>query len=208
MPKELDKIKLKYFKHSHNYYRFILLKEIKERGSILLPIQSQNKEFLDAVSNVHIQTFISEGLIEKNITESEITLILTEAGLQSLRKHYIDYQLDLLALEKNIGDFYTKLMEHITAAKVHVIALYGASDTSRSIIEYLKNKTIETICFIDDDPKKQGTEFLGLPIVSPAGIKELEIDAIIISTVEFQEEIAGKIKALFGNQYRILTLFK
>lgn len=199
---------LKYFNHSHNYHRFILLKEIKEKGPLLLPIQSDDEEFLNAVSNVHFQSFISEGLIKKNVTDKGTILDLTEAGAQSLKKHFIDYQLDLLVMEKNIDNFYTQLIERLIQEKVRKIALYGASDTSRSLLKYLKNQQIETVCVIDDDPKKQGSEFMGLPIISPAGISEFVIDAIVISTVVYQDNIAEKIKASFGEKYKILTLFK
>ena len=53
---------LKYFIHSRLYFRFILLKKIDELEGLILPIQSQDDELLDAMSIIHIQNLILVGI--------------------------------------------------------------------------------------------------------------------------------------------------
>lgn len=199
---------LNFFKHSHHYYRFIFLKKIDELGHLNLPIHSNDTEFLRAVSKIHIQNLISDGLLKKNTGDDNSAFLeLTIPGQRQLRKHFIDYQLDLLKLEKQLGDFYSDKITKLKQENVRKIALYGASDTAQSFLKYLQNQGFETVCFIDDDPQKQGNSFLNLPVISPQSIDEFRIDAVVISTVEFQDKIAHKMKSSFGSKYKILALF-
>ena len=87
---------LKYFIHSRSYFRFILLKKLDEDQGIILPIQSQDGELLNAMSIVHIQNLIEEKLAEKIITKGSTEILkITDKGKSQLKREFIDYQLDL-----------------------------------------------------------------------------------------------------------------
>ena len=99
-------------------------------------------------------------------------LKLTQDGMSVLNKHYVDYQISLINLSKNLGEFYSNKINWLKGEIIGSVALYGASDTSKSFFNFIKNAEIKLECVIDDDPKKQDNKYLGLPVVSLNKIDE------------------------------------
>tara|TARA_B100000029_G_scaffold470842_1_gene509979 strand:- start:210 stop:812 length:603 start_codon:yes stop_codon:yes gene_type:complete len=192
-----------YFNHNQQYYRFIILKKINEKMSIKLPIEIEDPELIEAMSKVHINNLIDDGFLksEKNF------LILTTRGKIELHRHYIDYQINLIKLSETLGDFYSNKISWLKKEVEGGVALYGASDTLKSFFNFLINAEIDLKCVIDDNPKKQKSKYLNLPVISTKKIKEFPVETIIISTVEFELEIKQKILEIFGDKYKIITLF-
>jgi len=199
----MNKDELIYFTHTQQFYRFIILKKIDEKSSVSIPIESEDNEFLEAISKVHINNLLEEGLI----VSVEGFLKLTQDGLSVLNKHYIDYQISLLNLSKNLVEFYSNKIDWLKEEIIGSVALYGASDTSKSFFNFIKNAEIKLECVIDDDPKKQNNKYLGLPVVSVNEIEKFSIQTIIISSVEFQKEIKEKAIKKFDGKYKIINLF-
>jgi len=196
---------LKYFRHSQEFYRFSVLRYINGNEYINLPLENADKNIEHALSQVHIQSMIEDSLLIKN---KQNELSLTEVGLQKLREHFIDYQLDLLKLEKELGDYFQNKIENLLIDKIKTVALYGASDTALSLLGYLEKSGINIICIIDDDQEKQGNVFEGLPIISQSELTKHSIDAILITSVAFDKEIISNILSSFGETYRIYTLLE
>ena len=199
----MNKDELIYFTHTQQFYRFIILKKIDENKSINIPIELEDNEFLEATSKVHINNLLEEGLI----VSQEGSIKLTEDGLSALNKHYIDYQISLMNLSNNLGEFYSNKINWLKREIIGSVALYGASDTSKSFFNFIKNAEIKLECVIDDDPKKQNNKYLGLPVVSLNKIDEFSVQTIIISSVQFQKEIKEKAIKKFDGKYKIINLF-
>lgn len=77
--------------------------------------------------------------------------------------------------------------------------IWGTGKRAKTIYQYfykleLKNKPI-IIGFIDNDEKKQGTKFEGIPVFSPLKIKELNYDYISIAST-YEGEIRNSIHNL------------
>jgi repressor of nif and glnA expression len=196
---------LKYFRHSQEFYRFIVLRYIRENEFVSLPLENADKNIEHALSQVHIQSMIDDGLLVK---DKQNKLSLTELGLQKLREHFIDYQLDLLKLERELGDYFQNKIENLLNDNIKTVALYGASDTALSLLDYLKKSGINIACIIDDDQEKQGSEFEGLSIISQSELANYSIDAILITSVAFEKEIKSNIISSFGETYRMYTLLE
>ena len=199
----MNKDELIYFTHTQQFYRFIILKKIDENKSINIPIELEDNEFLEATSKVHINNLLEEGLI----VSQEGSLKLTQDGLSALNKHYIDYQISLMNLSNNLGEFYSNKINWLKREIIGSVALYGASDTSKSFFNFIKNAEIKLECVIDDDPKKQNNKYLGLPVVSLNQIDQFSVQTIIISSVQFQKEIKEKAIDKFDGKYKIINLF-
>ena len=196
---------LKYFRRSQEFYRFIVLRYIRENEFVSLPLENADKNIEHALSQVHIQSMIDDALLVKN---KQNELSLTEVGLQKLREHFIDYQLDLLKLERELGDYFQNKIENLLNDNIKTVALYGASDTALSLLDYLKKSGIKIVCIIDDDQEKQGSEFEGLSIISQSELANHSIDAILITSVAFEKEIKSNIISSFGETYRMYTLLE
>ena len=199
----MNKDELIYFTHTQQFYRFIILKKIDENKSINIPIELEDNEFLEATSKVHINNLLEEGLI----VSQEGSIKLTQDGLSALNKHYIDYQISLMNLSNNLGEFYSNKINWLKREIIGSVALYGASDTSKSFFNFIKNAKIKLECVIDDDPEKQNNKYLGLPVVSLNQIDEFSVQTIIISSVQFQKEIKEKAIDKFDGKYKIINLF-
>lgn len=199
----MNKDELIYFTHTQQFYRFIILKKIDENKSINIPIELEDNEFLEATSKVHINNLLEEGLI----VSQEGSIKLTQDGLSALNKHYIDYQISLMNLSNNLGEFYSNKINWLKREIIGSVALYGASDTSKSFFNFIKNAEIKLECVIDDDPEKQNNKYLGLPVVSLNQIDEFSVQTIIISSVQFQKEIKEKAIDKFNGKYKIINLF-
>lgn len=196
---------LKYFRHSQEFYRFVILKYIHKHESLKLPIDYTEIEIEEALSHIHLQSMIDSSLLEKNDTNS---LKLTDLGRRKLREHFIDYQLDLLILENELGDYFQKKIECIVNNNVKNVALYGASDTARSLLGHLEKNGIKVECIIDDDDEKQGGSFQGLPIISQSELKNYSVKIILIASITFYKEIKANIVTSLGDKYQIYTLLE
>jgi len=199
----MNKNDLIYFTHTNQFYRFIILKKIDENGLLSIPIESDDDELLEAISKVHINNLLEEGLIISH----EGFLKLTKDGIYSLNNHYIDYQISLINLSKNLGEFYSSKIDWLKKEIIGNVALYGASDTSKSFFNFIKNAGIKLECVIDDDINKQNNSYLGLPVVSVDDIENFSIETIVISSVVFQKEIKEKAVRKFEGKYKIINLF-
>ena len=199
----MNKDELIYFTHTNQFYRFIILKKIDENGLLSIPIESDDDELLEAISKVHINNLLEEGLIISH----EGFLKLTKDGIYSLNNHYIDYQISLINLSKNLGEFYSSKIDWLKKEIIGNVALYGASDTSKSFFNFIKNGGIKLECVIDDDVNKQNNSYLGLPVVSMDDIENFSIETIVISSIVFQKEIKEKALRKFEGKYKIINLF-
>ena len=199
----MNKNNLIYFTHTNQYYRFIILKKIDENELLSIPIESDDEELLEAISKVHINNLLEEGLIISH----EGFLKLTKDGIYSLNNHYIDYQISLINLSKNLGEFYSSKIDWLKKEIIGNVALYGASDTSKSFFNFIKNAGIKLECVIDDDINKQNNSYLGLPVVSVDDIENFSIETIVISSIVFQKEIKEKALRKFEGKYKIINLF-
>ena len=199
----MNKDDLIYFTHTNQFHRFIILKKIDENELLSIPIESDDEEFLESISKVHINNLLEEGLIISH----EGFLKLTKDGIYSLNNHYIDYQISLINLSKNLGEFYSSKIDWLKKEIIGNVALYGASDTSKSFFNFIKNAGIKLECVIDDDINKQNNSYLGLPVVSVDDIENFSIETIVISSVVFQKEIKEKAVRKFEGKYKIINLF-
>lgn len=86
------------------------------------------------------------------------------------------------------------------------IALYGAGAHTAALSSHI-NLSENCQFLIDGDPKKQGREFLGLPVCAPDQITSLGIDAILISSHRFQDEIIKTIRKLCGDEIDVATCY-
>ena len=76
----------------------------------------------------------------------------------------IDYIVDVPHSEK-------KILSAIKSSSAPVV-LFGAGELAWYNLVYLRYNLIEPVCFCDNNPTKQGTTYLGLPVYSYAGLKE------------------------------------
>ena len=200
----MNKNKLSYFTYTKKYYQFIILKKIDENGFVKIPLENEDSELIEAISQVHLNNLLNEDYLylDKN------KLKLTDLGVSTLNKHFIDYQISIMNLSKDLEKFYSNKITWLKKEIVGSVALYGASDTSKSFFNFIKNAGIKLECVIDDDKNKQNKNYLKLPVISIDELEKFSVKTIIISSIKFQKKIKNNINANIHNKYKIINLFK
>tara|TARA_Y100000816_G_C26019580_1_gene533351 strand:- start:180 stop:779 length:600 start_codon:yes stop_codon:yes gene_type:complete len=199
----MNKNKLSYFTYTKKYYQFIILKKIDENGFVKIPLENEDSELIEAISQVHLNNLLNEDYLylDKN------KLKLTDLGVSTLNKHFIDYQISIMNLSKDLEKFYSNKITWLKKEIVGSVALYGASDTSKSFFNFIKNAGIKLECVIDDDKNKQNKNYLKLPVISIDELEKFSVKTIIISSIKFQKKIKNNINANIHNKYKIINLF-
>ena len=104
------------------------------------------------------------------------------------------YKQDRENLEREVrARFHTRLEAwHLSKAR---IALFGAGEHSQFLLDLFDFED-RLVCMLDSDPAKKGGSFLSWDIFAPTDLPKLDLDAVIISSRPFQEEMAAAIEPL------------
>lgn len=92
-----------------------------------------------------------------------------------------------MKLEEGVMKHFTPLIAEWKKNSSRV-AIYGAGIHTRFLLSLIDFNDSIT-CILDGDPKKIGTRFLSWEVHGPEMIKEMGLDAIVISSKHYQEEI-------------------
>ena len=76
--------------------------------------------------------------------------------------------------------------------KKFTIAVYGAGAHTIELASIFNIRKYVKF-YIDGDPRKNGSDFLGRQIIAPSEIKENNVDAVLISSGRFQTEMMSLI---------------
>lgn len=87
------------------------------------------------------------------------------------------------------------------------VAVYGAGIHTAQLAT-LVNLSGNACCLLDGDPKKQGQEYLGLPVLTPQKLAYGDIDAVLISSNRFIDEIARTVREFGGPKVELRTCYE
>ena len=73
------------------------------------------------------------------------------------------------------------------------LVFYGSGDVMEMIYALAKSLGLEVVGLVDDDPAKQGATRGAMVVQPSASIKELEPDAVLVTTFRHSREIREKI---------------
>lgn len=133
--------------------------------------------------------------------------LVTENDAASTRKAVTEYVRGRQALEDEVTATLGRRARewHERGARV---ALYGAGVHSRFLLD-LVDLAPSLACVLDSDRGKQGGTFLGWPVHAPEALPELGLDAVVISSRPFQDEMAMRIGPLAARVgVEVVTLYR
>lgn len=99
-----------------------------------------------------------------------------------------------------------ELVNKLNTYNFKSIALYGTGSHTERLLEFFSTQNFLIIGLIDQDPEKIGKDYYGLKTFSIDQIQN-KIDAIIISSFVYQEEIYNRIKYLSENGIKIIKIY-
>lgn len=87
------------------------------------------------------------------------------------------------------------------------VAVYGAG-THTAQLATLVSLNDHVCCFLDGDPQKQGQQYLGLPVLTPQKLADGGIDAVLISSNRFIDEISRTVREFGAGKVELRTCYE
>lgn len=131
---------------------------------------------------------------------------LTPSGHNELITLLIDYSAEIIRL---YGTAKQKVLERLNAVYeegIRTIVLFGAAETAEVVHAALKDTPLKVTGVVDSDPAKQGKPFNGLTILAPESLKDMNADAVVITSFARQEEIYNFIRQIAGEKIKVKKL--
>jgi len=191
----MPKLKNTFLKPTKDLYNLQLLEEISKDSFVSQRKLSHNLGVALGVTNLCLKKMINKGLVKvRGINHKRISYYLTSKGLSEktqltyrFLQHTISYYVNL---KRNIAAQFNLLSK----SNLRRIVFYGAGEVMEVAYIVLHDTPLELIGIVDDDPKKQGKKMFGFDVQFPEIIKELNPDAIVLTSIKYRKEILRNLK--------------
>ncbi|EAR68578.1 hypothetical protein B14911_03309 [Bacillus sp. NRRL B-14911] len=174
----------------------------KELSSLINVAPSMINQYLGDMEN--------RGLLTRRyISIKNVTYHISKEGID--RKNYLlmSYLYELIKYynfaKQNIESFFKKIEEK----KLQSILLYGAGEVAETLItikETRKDSNFKILAILDDDSQKHGKDILGCEIISPSRIFEYTADALIITSMAFEDKIKARLSELNYPEEKLINV--
>ncbi len=107
---------------------------------------------------------------------------------QRFLKAVAEYKIEMKSLAEA---FRSRLLQNVSqwSKDQARVGVYGAGIHTEYLLGVLEELASVIFCLLDSDPRKQGQSFYQWPVYGPDDIEELSLDAILISSQRFEDEI-------------------
>ena len=122
------------------------------------------------------------------------------------RRSVLEYAVDEKVLIDGLRLRVSAALENWSSRNLK-IAVYGAGLHTQQLAT-LVNLDSSVFCYLDGDPKKHGKSFLGKQIFSPTHLDALDIDAVLISSNRFVDEMSATARRYGGTRIELLTCYE
>jgi len=148
------------------------------------------------VTNACLKKMVNKGYIKiKGINHKRISYYLTPDGFSEktrLTYHFLEYTVHYyIDLKKNLSE----KLEFISKQGVKRVVFYGAGDVMEVAYVTIGGTGLELIGIIDDFKCEGGNKIFGFEIKGLEGIKELNPDAIVVTSIRYKDKIIDKINS-------------
>jgi len=176
------------------------------------PKNSQHKigqmtHLSSSMVNNYIKEFHKQGLItisgKSNRTQ---TYHLTETARKELISLLIAYSTEIIQLYGAAKLEVTERLNHLHSEGIKTIVLFGAAETAEVVYAALKDTPLTVKGVVDSDPAKQGTFFNGFIVQAPEDLRDINADAVVITSFARQEEIHECIRHILGEDIKVKKL--
>ena len=191
MPKDNN-----FLKPTEDLRNLQLLEEISRDSSASQRKLSERLGVALGVTNACLKKMANKGHIKiKGINHKRISYFLTPEGFSEkarLTYHFLEYTIHYyIDLKRNLAE----KLDSISRQGVKRAVFYGAGDVMEVAFVISHEANIELLGIIDDDKAKQGTKKFNFTIGGSETIKDLNPDAIIITSMRYKDKIIDKINA-------------
>jgi len=87
------------------------------------------------------------------------------------------------------------------------VAVYGAGVHTRFLFDLVPLREA-SVALLDGDPKKRGSTLFGLPVHAPDDAGSLELDAVVLSSRAFEDEMAARLGGFAAAGGEVVRLYR
>jgi DNA-binding MarR family transcriptional regulator len=157
--------------------------------------------------NNYIKKLEREGLIQvTGKTNRTQGYHLTPEGQRRLISMILEYSSEMIQLYGAAKRQVAERLKRFHEEGISSLALFGAAETAEVVYAALKDTPLTVTGIVDSDPAKHGARFNGFVIQEPARLKEMQADAVLITSFARQEEIYGSIRQVLGDRATVKRL--
>ncbi|MHC4558348.1 MAG: winged helix-turn-helix transcriptional regulator [Planctomycetota bacterium] len=197
--------------------KFLTPTKIFRRLSVLLAIRNAPRISQHKIAKI---TYLSSSMVNNYMKELQqeglITVTgdtnrtqeyhLTSSGRDKLISLLLSYSAEIIQLYAGAKREITKRLNHMHLEGVRTVALFGAAETAEVVYAAIKETPLTVTAAVDSDPRKQGEPFNGLTIQAPERLRQIDADAVVITSFARQEEIHECVHQISGERVKILKL--
>ncbi len=184
-----------FFEPTAKFKEYVVLKTISQLGSISQQKLAKIVGVAPSMVNKYLSSLQANGFIQKSgPNKKRMNYLLTDDGKARLQYLTVSYFSEVARLHKQSRETFRKVFETLQQLEAKRFILYGAGVIGQTLAELLLNEGLTVVCLLDDDPKKQGKNLLGIPIFSSEQFVSVSYDAILIASFRHADEIFQKAK--------------
>jgi DNA-binding MarR family transcriptional regulator len=131
---------------------------------------------------------------------------LTDKGRNVLREDFLCYSAEIVQLYGAVKFEISSILQEFQRENIRTVVLFGVAETAEVVHAAMKQTGLEIIGVVDSDTGKQGNPFNGLVIQPPEMLKQMQPDAVLITSFGRQEEIYATVKSLVQTGVKIKRL--
>ncbi len=177
--------------------RLILIQKISQDPKVSQQSLADTAGIAVSMTNNYLKELEQEKLIVKTGPNPRLMQYhLTDAGRAYYKDLVLTYAKETIELYKEAKISLSGLFGKLEQDGVQKVVFYCAGEAAEVAIHSLQNSSIRLAAIIDDDPGKQGTDFLGYPVISAEDSKSLDYDAIVVTTYDYLDVVLEKAEKL------------
>lgn len=198
----------KFLKPTEHLRDLQLLEAVSKDSNISQRKLSSSLGVALGVTNACLKKMVRKGHVKiKGINHKRISYYLTPKGFTEktrLTYHFLQHTVNYYVnLKKNIAS----KLDFISNLGIKRLVFYGAGEVMEVAFICLHETDLELVGIIDDSAERQGKKTCGVTIESSKSIKELNPDAVLITSIRYRDKILSNFKKnKSSNEFRIYTL--
>ncbi len=185
----------------------MILDEVHRGSNISQRVIADRLGVAVSAVNRHLHDMIEAGYLEvanRNVRPFAYKLTISGKQYRQLlsHEHYSWVLGNLRAVERRISS----ALRELKRGGVTRVVFYGAGEVMEAAHRLAKVVGLEVLGVVDDDVSKHGSMKVGLVVRPPSAISQLELDAVVITTLRHAREIRAKIDPLVGSSIQVWEL--
>ena len=202
---------LKFFHPSSELKILLILEQIQNSNNITQAKLARYIHSAPSMINFYIKQLEREGFIVKNKkTKKNVEYLITKHGIAKKNYLMVTYMNELIELYNLTKVNIEFLLKNMIKRNYKKCIFYGAGETAKVIIKVIKDipgLELKILGLVDDNIDKQGRKYLGYDIVSCDEIKNFDLDAVVITSCVYENEIRDKLRKLRFPDEKVIFFF-